>query len=56
MEGATRMSDGKAQLTAEALLEAARRHQRAEVRAASDPDSGAEADALATDFVLSLTS
>ncbi|HEX6747075.1 MAG TPA: tetratricopeptide repeat protein [Longimicrobium sp.] len=56
LEGATRRGDGKTRLTAEALIEAARRHQRAEVQAAERDEWRETADALAGDFVHSLTS
>jgi tetratricopeptide (TPR) repeat protein len=55
LEGATRRGDGKTRLTAEALIDAARRHQRAEgVAAAAAEEWGEAADALASDFVHSL--
>jgi tetratricopeptide (TPR) repeat protein len=56
LEGATRRGDSKARLTAEALVEAARRHQRAERRVASDRDESREtADAFASELVQSLS-
>jgi hypothetical protein len=55
LDGAVRGGDAKTRLTAEALIEAARRHQHAERAASSDRESWREtADALATDFVHSL--
>jgi hypothetical protein len=58
LEGATRRSDAKTRLTAEALLEAARRHQRAQQQQeapALEPEVAATADALASDFVHTLS-
>lgn len=56
LEGATRRADGKTRLTAEAVLEAARRHQRAHDQAAAPvpADSSELADALASDLLHSL--
>lgn len=55
LEGAQKRSDAKTRLTAEALLEAARRHQRAEQKTAQPAQRGGEgADALASDFIHSL--
>lgn len=55
LDGATRRSDGKTRLTSEALIEAARRHQRAE-RTVADRDEWRErADALSTELVQSLS-
>ena len=55
LDGATRRGDAKTRLTAEALIEAARRHQHAERAATAERDSWREtADSLATDFVHSL--
>jgi len=57
LEGANRRGDGKTKLVAEALIEAARRHQRAEASHAPARDEWREtADALAIDLVHSLTS
>jgi len=55
LDGATRRGDGKTRLTAETLIEAARRHQRAEVRSGERDEFSEAADALATDLVHSLT-
>jgi hypothetical protein len=56
LDGATRRGDGKTRLSAEALVDAARRHQRADSRGAAEPvEWTADADALATEFVHSLT-
>jgi len=55
LEGATRRSDGKTRFTSEALIDAARRHQRAE-RTASDRDEWREStDSLSTELVHSLS-
>jgi tetratricopeptide (TPR) repeat protein len=55
LDGATRRGDAQTRLTAEALVEAARRHQQAERAASAEGDAWREtADALATDFVHSL--
>jgi len=56
LEGATRRGDAKTRLTAEALVDAARRHQRAEQQAAPGREEWREsADALAEDLVHSLS-
>jgi len=55
LDGATRRGDAKTRLTAEALVEAARRHQHAERAASAGREAWREtADVLATDFVHSL--
>ena len=55
LEGATRRGEAKTRLTAEAVMEAARRHQHAERAAAAGHEAWRDAaDALATDFVESL--
>lgn len=55
LDGAIRRSDAKTRLTAEALVEAARRHQHAERAAAVGSEPWLEsADALATELVHSL--
>ena len=56
LEGATRRGDSKTRLTAEALVDAARRHQRAEQQAVPGREEWREsADALAEDLVHSLS-
>jgi tetratricopeptide (TPR) repeat protein len=54
LDGAAKRGDAKTRLTAEALMEAARRHQRAE-RAAGADDYRATTDALSTDLLHSLS-
>ncbi|HEX9935961.1 MAG TPA: tetratricopeptide repeat protein [Longimicrobium sp.] len=57
LDGATRHGDGKTRLTAEALVDAARRHQRAEQNTAARQEPVETADALlANDLVHSLSS
>ena len=54
-EGATRRNDAQTRLTAEALIDAARRHQRAErQQAAVQAELSDNAEALAKEFVTSL--
>ncbi len=56
LDGATKRGDSKTRLTAEALVDAARRHQRAERQAAPAREEWREtADALADELVHSLT-
>ncbi|HEU4556487.1 MAG TPA: tetratricopeptide repeat protein [Longimicrobium sp.] len=56
LEGATKRGDAKTRLTAEALVDAARRHQRAERNTAAVREEWVEnADALASDLVHSLS-
>ncbi|HET7463805.1 MAG TPA: tetratricopeptide repeat protein [Longimicrobium sp.] len=55
LDGATRRSDAKTRLTAEALIDAARRHQRAERHVADRPDWRESTDALSSDLVQSLS-
>jgi len=56
LDGATRRSDAKTRLTAEALIDAARRHQRAERQVADREEWRESTDALSTDLVHSLSS
>jgi tetratricopeptide (TPR) repeat protein len=54
LDGATRRGDAKTRLTAESLIDAARRHQRAEQRQGGRGEWSDSADELAHSFVHSL--